>query len=306
MKKALIFLGTSALFLVPLTGFAAEGFFGSIVPDRVLQCAPYCEACDLVALFDNVLRFAVYFSAIVATLMFTYAGFLYVTASAKQDNITQAKKIFGDVFTGFVFILGAWLIINVIMSIFVEEKAYPWNEIECEGYRDVTVFVPGPPGIDSSIPGGSGGYAQVPADTLLSHSDALDALQKAGVDVTSTSGPDGVQSGCIGDGCTSLRGIQERTVEQVIALKEGCGVDCKVIVTGGTERGVHATNGGHEKGYKVDLEDTPSLNKYIEESGKFTRSGTQNGYPAYKDSCGNTYLKEDDHWDVLVISKCSG
>lgn len=177
MKKTLIFLGTFSLFLIPLSGFAAEGFFGSIVPDRVLQCAPYCEACDLVALFDNVLRFAVYFSAIVATLMFAYAGFLYVTASAKQDNISQAKKIFGDVLTGFIFILGAWLIINVIMSVFVEEKAYPWNEIKCEGYAEVKtpLVIPNfPPPIDSDLDGNP----DSPFDTST---ECLDCVNLVGI-----------------------------------------------------------------------------------------------------------------------------
>ncbi len=311
MKKAVLFFGLSLFFILPLVSVAW-------VPGEPLvpQCfsvvtengftGSYCEACHLVQLFDNLLQFAVYLSVAIATLMFTYAGFLYVTASAKQENIQTAKGIFGNVFIGLVFVLGAWLIINLVMNVFYDQDRikYPWNEIQCEGYGNVTVFVDGPPPIDSSLPGSPGGFAQIPADDLLDHQTAVDALREAGVVVTSTSGEGGVQAGCTGAGCTSLTGIQERTVENTVALKEGC-PDCDIVVTGATERGVHAANGGHEQGYKVDLDDTPSLNNFIEKSGKFTRSGTQNGYPVYKDVCGNTYLKEGDHWDVLVIQKCS-
>jgi len=301
MKKAFTFLAALALFILPAFALA-EG----IVPDDIATGGPYLQACDLVRVFDNLLRFAVYFATAIATLMFAYAGFLYVTASASQSNLENARKIFGNVFIGLVFILGAWLIINLVMNVFYDQDRikYPWNEIQCEGYGDVTVFVDGPPPIDSSLPGSPGGFGQIPADDLLSHQDALKALQAAGVVVDSTSGPGGVQAGCTGAGCTSLLGIQERTVENTVALKKGC-PDCEIVVTGATERGVHAAKGGHEQGYKVDLDDTPSLNNFIEKSEKFTRSGTQNGYPVYKDVCGNTYVKEGDHWDVLVIRKCS-
>jgi hypothetical protein len=58
----------------------------------------------------------------VATLMFAYAGFLYVTASANKANIETAKKVFSSVFLGLIFILTAWLIIDLSLRVLTGTK----------------------------------------------------------------------------------------------------------------------------------------------------------------------------------------
>lgn len=95
-----------------------------------------CQLCDLVKLADNLIRFAVAFSVIVATLMFAYAGFLYFTAAASEANIKKAHGIFSKVFAGLVIILLAWLVVNLIMSTFVDQGSWRgmWYEIECAEY----------------------------------------------------------------------------------------------------------------------------------------------------------------------------
>ena len=85
MRFWLSVIGGFAFLLFPLAAYA-----------MLVPCAggSACQACHLVSLFNNVLQFAVILSSAVATVMFAYAGFLYVTASANQNNISKAHGIF--------------------------------------------------------------------------------------------------------------------------------------------------------------------------------------------------------------------
>lgn len=153
MKKALVFMG-ALLFLVAPAAVFADSFLGPIVPQNIQDGGPYLQACHLVQLFDSALKFAVGFATLVATVMFVYAGFLYVTAAANQDNLNKAKTVFGNVFIGFVIVLVAWLVVDLIMSVFVNEKEVgPWNRIECVKVEDRTPYYPRGGAIDSSLPG---------------------------------------------------------------------------------------------------------------------------------------------------------
>jgi hypothetical protein len=146
-----IFLA-AALFLLPGSASADEDpiLNGALVPtcDAADQAGAFgegniftgaCQLCDLVKLADNLIRFAVAFSVIVATLMFAYAGFLYFTASASEGNIKKAHGIFSKVFGGLVIILVAWLVVDIIMRTLVnQEGGNLWHEIECAEYPVTT------------------------------------------------------------------------------------------------------------------------------------------------------------------------
>jgi hypothetical protein len=97
---------------------------------------------------------------------------------------------------------------------------------------------------------------------------------------------------------TSLAGIRRATIEALITLKRSSGAE--IVVTGGTEStGGHASGTySHGNGYKVDLRLNPTLDNYIET--RFSKAGTIGGYPAYRASSGNLYVKEGNHWDVTI------
>jgi hypothetical protein len=128
-----IFIFVLLLSAVPLFSVFAAPFDGSIVPEctGVGGVPEACNLCDLMQLVQNLVNFAVGFSVMVATVMFVYAGFLYFSASAKEDNIKKAHGIFWKVFIGFVLILGAWLIVDLIMSVLLNKEFGPWNSLPC-------------------------------------------------------------------------------------------------------------------------------------------------------------------------------
>jgi hypothetical protein len=154
MKKILIFLFVLAIMLTPIVvtpePASAQGFLDRIVPacnEGALTVPIFnsegkqvglgfeenCGMCHIVQLIQNILSFIITISVMVATLMFVYAGFLYLTAGGSADKIKSATKIFSNVFIGLIFVLGAFLIVDTIMKTFFNEntKFGPWNEIEC-------------------------------------------------------------------------------------------------------------------------------------------------------------------------------
>lgn len=91
-----------------------------------------CGYCDILPLIQNIIGFAIYLAVIVATLMFVYAGFIYLTARGNPDRLKKAHGIFWNVFFGLIFVLAAFLIVDTVMKAFIKESKFgPWNKIEC-------------------------------------------------------------------------------------------------------------------------------------------------------------------------------
>lgn len=121
----------SLAFVGVVQGAEIPGLTGPIVTCGA--SAPGCNFCNLVQLSQNIINFLVGFSVIVAVLLFVYAGFLYLTAGASEENVKTAHKVFRSVFIGFIIVLAAWLIIDTIMKAFVKTGALfgPWNTLGC-------------------------------------------------------------------------------------------------------------------------------------------------------------------------------
>lgn len=97
-----------------------------------------CSFCDLIQLASRVLNIFMYASIFVATLMFVYAGILYLTSGPNPNNIGKAHRIFWDVLLGFVFVLAAWLIVDIALKVMArgpggsaESGLAPWTNITC-------------------------------------------------------------------------------------------------------------------------------------------------------------------------------
>ncbi len=141
-----ILILAGVFFISPFQVFAEDPILGgSLVPncDAANQSdagfgsgfAGACQLCDFVTLANNIIRFAVAFSVIAATLMFAYAGALYFTAAASEANIKKAHGIFSKVFAGLVIVLIAWLLVHLFMQTLTNQDEFgPWHEIRCVPY----------------------------------------------------------------------------------------------------------------------------------------------------------------------------
>lgn len=77
------------------------------------------DPCDLnmvIALFNGILQFLIFtIAAPICAILVMYAGWLYMTSGQKPKNRTDANEIFTNAVLGFVLLLAAWLVIQVIL-----------------------------------------------------------------------------------------------------------------------------------------------------------------------------------------------
>lgn len=88
-----------------------------------------CNFGDLSVVVTNTSEYLMLFTTTVATAMFIYAGFLYVTAQGDTNQIKQATKIFRNVLIGFVIILGATLLVKNGLEYIANENVFNINSL---------------------------------------------------------------------------------------------------------------------------------------------------------------------------------
>jgi hypothetical protein len=126
----LVLIPMLALWVVPIVVEAQ--IFGALVPTCGGNFGEDCSFCNLLGLAQRLINFFIYLSVVVATLLFTYAGILYMTSAPNPGNIERAHKIFWNVLIGLIVVLGAWLIVDTVMKVFYSESEFgPWNAILC-------------------------------------------------------------------------------------------------------------------------------------------------------------------------------
>jgi len=129
MKKYIYTL-LMILTLVPVASFAQAtqpntvklDYSGLVQCDGVLDPSEKdrTNVCNFVALFSMVkyiINWMFFISVPLATALFAYAGFLYMTG--KEKNIGTAKDIFSSVGTGFIIMLVAWFAVITLVGWFV-------------------------------------------------------------------------------------------------------------------------------------------------------------------------------------------
>ena len=82
-------------------------------------------------LADNLLRYFVYLSSMAVSVMFAYAGFLYVTAAGNRNNIEEAHKVFSNSLIGIIVILTSFLIVDMIIRVSTGQSLNVLSQIQC-------------------------------------------------------------------------------------------------------------------------------------------------------------------------------
>lgn len=265
-----------------------------------------CTTCDILKTAQLIINFFVLVCVLVATVLFVNAGVLYLGASANPGNVSRAHKIFFNTVIGLIIILSAWLVIGVIMTTLANDTGQfigPWDTILCNNEQEarcvpvmegVGINPGGEPGVGGQPGSGTGGG---PSDAR--DSDLRPSLKILGVEVNKEYP------------ATSLDGLQPTTLTGVLDVQKSCGgaANCDIVITGGTEGGVHAAGEmSHGNGYKLDLRTTDSLNQAIESESNGWRQidprGGPNGGPQYtrtdpSTKVTSTCVKETtvSHWD---------
>lgn len=105
----------SSIILLLLSGFSisvsAQGF------DLIVCNGPDCTFNHLITLAQRVITALILISTFLAVIAFIYSGFLLMTSGGNESKKTQAKEIFRKVLIGYLWILGAWLLVYTITSL---------------------------------------------------------------------------------------------------------------------------------------------------------------------------------------------
>lgn len=99
---------TTTLLLLPLYVFADSAT--GLVPCDGADCGYD----DFIQLITNVINFLVKAAIAFSAIVFAYAGWLYLTSGGDTGKIKQAHELFIKVLWGFLFALGAFLIVQLI------------------------------------------------------------------------------------------------------------------------------------------------------------------------------------------------
>ncbi|QFG27198.1 hypothetical protein F7P10_21200 [Actinomadura sp. WMMB 499] len=94
--------------------------------------------------------------------------------------------------------------------------------------------------------------------------------------------------------CTSFSGLRWTTLEGLLRFADESG--CRIVVTGGTERGHAPGPHSHYNGYKIDIAPNRCVDGEIE---GYDREGVRgDGAKLYRSPQGGLYARESDHWDI--------
>lgn len=75
-----------------------------------------CTFTKLIELAKNLINALIIISTFLATAAFAYAGLILLTSGGNESKKNQAKEIFRKVLIGYLWILGAWLLVYTITS----------------------------------------------------------------------------------------------------------------------------------------------------------------------------------------------
>lgn len=79
-----------------------------------------CGFSDLIVLAQNLITDLIIISTFLAVAAFAYAGVLLLTSGGKEGARDKAKDIFVKVLIGYLWILGAWLLVYTITSVLLK------------------------------------------------------------------------------------------------------------------------------------------------------------------------------------------
>jgi heme/copper-type cytochrome/quinol oxidase subunit 2 len=123
MNKKSSFTAFTFLAIFLTTPFTANAG-GSIIPNQCFTQPGGCGWNDLIQLGQNIMGFMIFLIPIAATIAFVWAGWLYMSSQGDQGKVKQAHKIFGTVTLGIFLTLGAWLLINTILTFLGVDSSY--------------------------------------------------------------------------------------------------------------------------------------------------------------------------------------
>lgn len=102
-----------------------------------------CQLCDVITLITNIIKFLIIdVAAPVATLLIAWAGIKLIVFGDSDGERTEAKQLLKDVIVGFMIVLFAWTVVQMILAALVNPKeGGAWFKIQCTGRQAVNLDI---------------------------------------------------------------------------------------------------------------------------------------------------------------------
>ena len=88
----------------------------------LIVCDTNCGFSHLILLAKNLITDLVILSTFLAMAAFVYIGYLLLTSGGKTSARDKARDVFTKVIIGYLWILGAWLLVYTITSALLDPK----------------------------------------------------------------------------------------------------------------------------------------------------------------------------------------
>lgn len=137
MRRLFIFFAVAIVLLAPSVILAQT-------KTVLVPCdGPDCDACKLVELGNNIVRWLVSVFAVLAAIVFVIAGLKMASAGGNTGKVSEAKSMMTNTVIGLIILLASWMVVNTLMTVFLTGGAQgtgvptlpiiglPWNQIEC-------------------------------------------------------------------------------------------------------------------------------------------------------------------------------
>ena len=166
MKKLILILFLFVLFLPLITEAAGLVPCGRSEDDLSTprnESSP-CTTCDLLVLFQNVLKFALEIAFLIVVGFIIYGGFRWIFSAGNEVNIKAGQQTITNALIGLAIILCAWLIVNTVFWLvktiggadYTGTGTLPWFQLECT-YPESKTDNDGNNGNGDGDGGGNGG-----------------------------------------------------------------------------------------------------------------------------------------------------
>jgi amino acid transporter len=112
--------------------------FGMTFPEtaeagsRLVECAgqgPFdCKFEDLVKTGETILEFLVQLGTVIAVIVISYAGFMYMTAGDNSGKVKKAHELIWYTTIGFLIVISAWLLVRVLLNTLEVKEEFKPND----------------------------------------------------------------------------------------------------------------------------------------------------------------------------------
>lgn len=204
-----------------------------------------CDACHFIEMGQRILTWLIVILAVVFGAVALMAGWGLVTSGGNPAALSAAKQKLLNALIGFLLVLAAWLIIDILMRSLLAGgtgsiAGYgPWNQIQCGSMADPDVVIPGYNSVD---------LATVNCADATCSTESADCTAMGGTPTVNPGPPPTLDCNGVSTGAAAGGACDQSTMTTVSFLGRSITVNNALV---GPLASVESCVGGAASGYSI-------------------------------------------------------